>query len=477
MESRKLVKIYRTRMKLLPVSLDIEMGGATVRGSKLAELKADYAEQSQRKSDVCVGIARSLGVELELPKGTRNDALASFLLGRRRVAERRGRQVVSSHWEQCPGLNLEPMRFSEKTGLPSLDDETLENWSDSLPRGTKAKLFVDSLRSRSELRTAVSYLEGYERYWQSADGGMEWFILHPSLNPTGTDTLRFSSKEPNSQNVSKQSRCNLRRCFGPAPGREWWSMDAENIQLRIPFFEAGEQDVIEVFNHPERPPYFGSYHLVIFDLLHPALFAEYGRECKTLFEDTWYQWVKNGNFAIQFGAQRAKADATYGVAGAYDKIADRFRKVAALNLKYQEQARRTGYVETIPDRSVDPERGYPLLVSRSEDGRVVPTTPFCYHVSGTADWWMGRAMVKCAERLREWRQRGFDARIVFQVHDELVFDMPRAAHPKVNLRASNWGRAKELRNLMASGGEDMGVPTPVSVEYHEESWAVGAKMA
>ena len=150
--------------------------------------------------------------------------------------------------------------------------------------------------------------------------------MHPSLNCCGTDTLRWSSSQPNEQNISKLEGFNLRYAFGPAPGREWWSLDAQNIELRITAYEADEEELVEVFLHPERPPYFGSYHLVVFDVLHPDLFAKHGESCKNIFASTWYQWTKNGNFALIYGAQKETADRTYRVSGAYEKIRRRFRK-------------------------------------------------------------------------------------------------------------------------------------------------------
>ena len=141
-------------------------------------------------------------------------------------------------------------------------------------------------------------------------------------------------------------------------------MDAKNLELRIPAFEAGETDLMYVFNHPNDAPYFGGYHLVIFDLLHPEKFKEHGKHCKDLYESTWYQWIKNANFAILYGCQKRKADQTYHISGAFDKVSHRFPKIAQLAQKQMSFAIRNGYVETIPDRTVDPERGYPILASR-----------------------------------------------------------------------------------------------------------------
>ncbi len=237
--------------------------------------------------------------------------------------------------------------------------------------------------------------------------------------------------------------------------------------MRIPAFEAGEEDVIDVFLHPERAPYYGSYHLLVFDLLHPDLFSKYGAEVKRLFKDTYYQWVKNGNFSVIYGAQDAKADWTYRVPGARRKIKGRFPRITALADQQIALARERGWVETMPDKDVDPDRGYPIRV----DGR--PTTPLNYQVSGTACWWMGMAMIRCEEALAGWRAAGFDGFMAAQVHDELVFDLPRRADPIADPLRSNLGRVKKLAGLMERGGQGIGVPTPVAIEYHPQDWAKG----
>jgi DNA polymerase I-like protein with 3'-5' exonuclease and polymerase domains len=278
---------------------------------------------------------------------------------------------------------------------------------------------------------------------------------------------------------SKTEGFNLRRCFGPKPDREWWSLDAKNIELRIPAYEAGEKDMIYVFEHPNDAPYYGSYHLLVCALLHPQLFKQHGKAFKEVFESTWYQWAKNGSFAVIYGAQRETADRTYHVIGASDKIRHRFPKIAKLADKQIELANQRGYVETIPDKYIDPARGYPLLCSRSEYGGVNPTTPLNYHVSGTAMWWMNGAMIRCYDKLAEWRRVGFSGFITLQVHDELIFDFPRInlfgvdgkmiADPK----ATNLGKIRVIKQLMEMGGEGIGVPTPVSVKYIIDSWDRG----
>lgn len=480
---RDLWDIYLMRKSVAPIAYNMERRGITVSKKKLEELSIAYSEESKKLGDRCVGIAASYGAALELPKAGNNQSLTAFAFG---------------------PLGLPAIKTSDKTGVPSLDKNVLEeyehHYESLLPVGngkirpiSKQLSFVRALKNKRKRDTALQYMEGYKRFWlplmtdedrEIADGlgapyeqGLEdWFCLHPNLNPTGTDTLRWSSNNPNEQNISKQEGFNLRYCFGPAPGREWWSMDAQNIELRIPAFEAPEPDLVYVFEHPKDPPYYGSYHLFVFDILHPELFKKHGKECKTLFESTWYQWVKNGNFAVIYGAQRDKADATYHVPGAFDKIRYRLPRIAALSDKWKAYADKHGYVETIPDKSVNPRRGYPLLCTRTEYGRVMPTIPLNYHVSGTAMQWMHKAMIRSHAQLQEWNRCQVDYYMIMQVHDELVFDFPKEAHPKQDPKNSNLWRARKLQQLMELGGQDIGVPTPTTCEYHEHNWSVGVAL-
>jgi len=131
-------------------------------------------------------------------------------------------------------------------------------------------------------------------------------------------------------------------------------------------------------------------------------------------------------------------------------------------------------VETLPDKTVDPKRGYPLYCSRAEWGGVLPTVPLNYHVQGTAMWWMMKAMIRCQnylDKLNMEASSGREYHLVMQVHDELVFDFPRGETPQENLLV-----ILEIKRLMELGGEDISIPTPVSCEYHAENWAEGVKI-
>ena len=459
-ERRGLWEIYEERRKVIRVAYIMERDGVTLSKTRLEELKGRYAEEIEKAESTCLDIAAKHGVELKLPKGGNSKQLSTFLF---------------------QTLKLPVLKQSEKTGAPSLDKSVIECYSHLLQDGTDGGDFIRALRGKRKRDTALAYMEGYERFWMGTVGYRDWYRLHPSLNPTGTDTLRWSSSNPNEQNISKQEGFNLRFVFGPAPGREWWSLDAKNIELRLPAYEAGETEMIALFERPDDPPFFGSNHLLVFSILFPDLWAKHGAAVKKLYASTNYQWVKNGNFAVQYGAveESGTAARAYHVDGGQRKVQARFGRIKQLNDRCIAFANKYGYVETMPDKTVNPTKGYPLLCTRSEWGKILPTVPLNYRVQGTAMWWMAKAMVRCQEQLDTWREDSqFDGRIALQVHDELVFDFPKrySVDPDGKPIYGNLGKIRKIKRLMEEGGRDIGVPTPVSCEYHENNWSEGVSV-
>lgn len=463
---RKLESILKLRHKILPVVSSMEIVGLTVNGDHVEELEEHYKEDAEISGRVCVNIAKSYGYELQLPKSGVNNSLKDFLYN---------------------GLELEE-QLNKKTKQPTLDKGAMQHYLDTLPPRSKPLKFIERLMSKRQRETALSYMEGYRRFWRPEPECENFFRLFPFLNPTGTDTLRFSSQNPNSQNFSKtifeEGGKSLRYCLGPKPGRIWYSADAENIELRLPAYEADEKAMIELFERPNDPPYFGSNHSLVCHILYPKEFDQClkdGVTFKDRYKATLYQWVKNGNFAIQYGAQEQSgtADRAYHYPGAQRIIQKRLGKINELNQYWIEFANEKGYVETIPDSSVDPERGYPLLCTRSNWGKILPTVPLSYHVQGSAMWWMTKAMIRVHEYLESLNRKygyshGEGYYIIAQIHDELVFDFPK--YFKANGEDLNLPIIKRCKELMEEGGKDYGIPTPVSVETHENNYGEGVKI-
>lgn len=516
--------LYREVNRQVRATFEMERRGVTCIGSRVTEMMADYADRSEEMVRSLTGIANSLGYpELKLGKGGgRTDSLSQFLFGKYATKEvpvyhkdgtLAGTETVVdklNNVESPDCLNL-PVLERTKSGGPTFDKDVIDLYRVTLPPNSKQSVFVNKLAWLKKFGTAIGYMESYQRFAVEVEGEPDYLRLHPHLNLTGTKHLRMSSSDPNEQSISKKElecqscegelpamvtckRCkgtgyafrSLRYGFGPAPGREWWSMDYSNIERRTVAYKAGEEEVIALLENPKAPPYYGSEHLMTSHTIHKALFEKVcwdattktldGRIFKERYADTHYQFTKNMVFALQYGCGKEKADATAKVPGAYDMMKARFHRQEAFNQKQLDQANRFGFVVTEPDRTVDPLHGYPIRITRESNGRIKPTKPLAYWSSGTACWLARSGLSRTRERMQEWRDKdGFDAFAPLWVHDEIVVDMPKRAHPNKDRDRSNYRRVMELKEIMEDGGPRlvMKLPSPVSLKYHDTSWDRG----
>jgi DNA polymerase I-like protein with 3'-5' exonuclease and polymerase domains len=471
LEARGLWDIYEARRPIVGVVHGMEsMYGVTGSRKRKDKIYVEFKNGSAQAAARCVSIAKSYGFDLTLPKSGNNGSLTAFCFGKehepRKFIERSNGVVEFVPPEKTDYLNLPVLEWTEG-GKPSLNQDVMDKY-ELILEGRQLE-FILALKGKRKRDTACGFMDGYERFWVAMD---EWFRLFPNLNPFGSNTLRFTSQQPNSQNISAESGFNVRYMFGPLPGREWWPMDYENLELRIPGYESGEKSMIELFEKPNDPPFFGSYHLLNASLIYPDLFwplAEQRGAFKKKYEDTWYGWLKNFDFATQYQAGEETADRAAHKPGAWRAAKAGLKRMTALNDHYVFLANKFGFVETIPDKTVDPKRGYPIMVQRGPWGKVKPTLPLNYHVQSTAMWCTMKAMIRCEEQLKEWRADGFMAYMILQVHDEIVFDFPAGGR-------ANLPRVKKLQRLMEESGQDIGIPLSVAYKWCPENWATAEKM-
>lgn len=469
MEHRGLTPLYEESRKLIKVVYEMEKDGITYSSERMDKLYKEYSAAVEESSKICIELSQ--GELKELPKGGRSNALISFLFNTLKL----------------------PVVKETDSGLPSADKDAMAEWRNTVDPNSRAGNFLKHLARSRKCRTACTQMESYERFGLKRNDG--FVQLHSSLNLTATDTLRGSSERPSQQTVNKQGYEDVafegfriespRWGFGPADGREWWTADYENIELRIPAYEADEEEMIQLFERPNDPPYYGSQHLLIAHIIWPKEFEEClknGWSFKDKYKATLYQWTKNGDFAVQYNAMEeyGTADRAYHQTGAHSKINARFKKIKRLSDSLVEFAKRNGYVTTVVDREIG--IGYPLEIPRNKWGGIRQTTPLSYHTQGTAMWCTRKAMRRCSNFLEQWSRsdealrrieanvkRGFERRgyfITMQIHDELAFDFPKGATPTENLDV-----ILKCKELMEESGSDIGIPLSVDYSYHPHNWA------
>ncbi len=235
--------------------------------------------------------------------------------------------------------------------------------------------------------------------------------LHTSFNQTVAATGRLSSSDPNLQNipVRRELGREIRRAFIPREGWTMVSADYSQIELRLLAHLSQDPAFVESFKRG------GDIHretaALIFGLGVEAVTPEMRRQAKTINFATLYG---QGAYALsnQLGISHTEAKEFI------DQYFKRFTGVRKYLDSTVESARRRGYAETIFGR----RRYIPELLDESFNirafgERTAQNTP----IQGSAADLIKVAMIHIAGRLEGER---FEAAMLLQVHDELVFETP-----------------------------------------------------
>ncbi|MBI2495421.1 MAG: DNA polymerase I, partial [Candidatus Omnitrophica bacterium] len=237
--------------------------------------------------------------------------------------------------------------------------------------------------------------------------------IHTSFNQTATATGRLSSSEPNLQNIPVKTELgrSIRKAFIPGiPDGLLAAADYSQIELRILAHLSGDEHLIEAF-HQGR-----DIHRFSASLISGCPEAEVQPEQR--------QAMKAVNYGILYGMTSHGLSKELGIsfeeAQAFiDAYFERYPKVRDYLDRQIAQAKRDGFVLTLLGRRrYIPEVNSPDPLVRQVGERMAVNAP----IQGTAADLIKRAMIRLAARLEDAAPRG---RMVLQVHDELVFEVPR----------------------------------------------------
>lgn len=235
--------------------------------------------------------------------------------------------------------------------------------------------------------------------------------IHTSYNQTVAATGRLSSSEPNLQNIPIRGELGrrIRQAFIPAPGYLFLSADYSQIELRVLAHLSEDRSLIETFLHNRD--------------VHQETAARVFGDSTHLFAEEQRRRAKIINFSIIYGASAFSLARELGTSHAEaQKFIDLYYSQYPGVLKYLERcvqdAREKGFVETLFGRKRQvPELRHKDKTAQQAGRRIALNTP----IQGTAADLIKMAMVNI---WREIKKQGLKTRMVLQVHDELVFEVP-----------------------------------------------------
>lgn len=242
--------------------------------------------------------------------------------------------------------------------------------------------------------------------------------IHSSFNQTVTVTGRISSTEPNMQNIPVRHPLGreIRKMFVPREGWSFVDADYSQIELRILAHIADDKDMIKAFHDGVD--------------IHAVTASQIMNIPLDQVTDQMRSAAKAVNFGIVYGIGEfsLSQDLKISVGAAKQYIQDYLKHYKGV-CEYMEQiklkAQDEGYVKTLFNR----RRYIPELKSsnhnlRAFGQRVALNTP----VQGSAADIIKLAMVKVYKRLKE---ENLEAKLVLQVHDELIVEAPDSEVSKV----------------------------------------------
>ncbi len=291
-----------------------------------------------------------------------------------------------------------PAGRKTKSGY-STDADTLENLRDMHP-------CIDPiLKYRQVVKLNSTYIDALLRK-RDASGR-----VHSSFDQTGTATGRISSSEPNLQNIPVRTEMGreIRKAFIARPGHVLIDADYSQIELRVLAHFSRDHAMVDAFQKGQD--------------IHTCTAAEVFEVPMEEVTSSMRSDAKAVNFGLVYGISDFGLARNIGISRkqAADFIARYFARYPGIK-RFMDDAVKSGYENGYSTTMLGRRRYLPELKAsnantRNFGERAAMNTP----VQGTAADIIKLAMVKVYQALEEG---GYAARLILQVHDELIIEAP-----------------------------------------------------
>mgnify|MGYP002322150686 FL=1 len=354
------------------------------------------------------------------------------------IYEMAGEEFNINSTKQLGEILFEKMKLpvvkKTKSGY-STDVDVLEKLKSEDP------IISEILDYRQLMKLNSTYVEGLKPYINPKTKRIHSFF-HQTITATG----RISSTEPNLQNIPTRFELGkqVRKIFKPEPGKVYIDADYSQIELRVLAHMSEDTHMVQAFKDGE-------------DIHRQAA----SKVFKTPMEEVTKEQRSNAkavNFGIVYGISDFGLGEQLGISRKIAKqyIEEYLQEYAGIKNfmdDMKEKAKETGYVETLFNRRrYIPELKSNNYMVRQFGERAAMNTP----IQGTAADIMKIAMINVYKKLIE---ENLEAKIVLQVHDEMMIEAPLAEAEKV----------KEIVKTEMEGAIKLNVPLIAEVS-EAENW-------
>jgi DNA polymerase-1 len=329
------------------------------------------------------------------------------------------------------GLGLKPKKVSEKTQAPSVDADTLRSFKGEHP-------VIDHLLEYSEVKKLKgTYIDGSIPLLHNGR-------LHPQFHLHRTDTGRFSSSDPNLQNIPRDDR--LRALYVAEKGHSLIVADYDQIELRIMAMFSQDPVMMHIFQN-DIDVHAGTASVIL------------GKPVEEVTKEERTVYGKVPNFLMGYGGgPKRLVEASEGkitleraqeVIEQYDAGYQVFTDWKATQIRL---AKKRGFVETmggrrrrLPEINADRSTREGWRKATGAERQAINAI-----IQGTAAEICKDAMITLDQRL------GDQCKMLIQVHDELVVSVPTD-------ELSHW--VPVVEQSMGNGTTLQGVPLNVTAHF------------
>ena len=349
------------------------------------------------------------------------------------IAEMAGQRVNLNSPKQLGELLFTTLGIPSPKKKISTSKEVLEQLADEWPICEKI------LEYRKYQKLQSTYIDALIPMRDAAGR------IHTRFDPVGTATGRISSAEPNLQNIPVRTELGkaIRGAFIARPG--WLLVDADysQIELRVLAHMSGDPTMIHAFQEDQ------DIHARTASEVYGVPLSEVTSQMRSA--------CKAVNFGIVYGISDFTLAKNIGVSRyeAKDFIDRYFARYPGVKA-YMDGAKQTGYAQGYVTTLMGRRRYLPELQSgnfnlRSFGERCAMNSP----IQGTAADIIKLAMIRVSDALRDG---GYEAKLIMQVHDELIIEAPEAEAQRVKTLLKDcmegvWDMSVPLKTDISIGGD------------------------
>jgi len=405
----------------------------------------EFHQSSDLKAIIGVAMIHNNGINLDLTEVRKFDKELSEIIAKteKEILEEVGFEFNVRSTQQLSKILFEHLKLPKqkrtKTGQ-STDDSTLRKLRNLHP------VIELILKYREIYKLSSTYVKPFLSYSSNNEGCptllKEKVRIHSDFNPYGTSTGRLSSSNPNLQNLPIKTDYgkNIRRFFTAEEDNVLLSLDYSQIDLRVMADVSKDENLIQDFIDGKD--------------IHRATASKIFKKEYTEVSDKERSIAKTVNFGIIYGISPFGLSKSLGVSykearifineyfGAYPKVKDYMDRI-------ERHVRKTGLV-------VSPAGRVRRIWEVNSKNRVISNSAIREAINmpiqAGSDEIMRLALAQIVDNDEILKGK---VKIVLQIHDEFVFEVPDTDYFK-----NDW--AMEIKNLMENVRE---LSVPLKVEY------------